>query len=58
MDYTFGVVSVVLITLIAGGLLVRFSISPLETMMRRFDRLFSGFQSSAAPAASRSSNIS
>lgn len=57
-DIPFGDVIVVLITLIAGGLLVRFSISPLETLMRRFDRLFSGFQPAAGPLPSQSSKIS
>ncbi len=57
-EIPFGGVIVVLITLIAGGLLVRFSISPLETMMRRFDRLFSGFQPAAGPVPVQSSNIS
>lgn len=57
-DILFGDLLVVLITLIVGMLLVRFSNGPLEMMMRRFDRLFSGFQSPAVQESSQSSNVS
>ncbi|WNS46094.1 DUF418 domain-containing protein [Paenibacillus sp. MMS20-IR301] len=47
-EIPFGDGIVVLITLLAGWLLVRFSQAPLETLMRRFDRLFSGFEKNNA----------